>query len=51
MSRPVDAAAIAPEFGVCIDCGGPVERAGWDDICFACQESEHAELDPYEDEE
>lgn len=44
-------AATRQEFGVCLDCGGPVERVGWDDLCFACQESEHAELDPYEDEE
>ena len=25
-------------FGVCITCGGPVERVGWDDECFRCQD-------------
>ena len=31
-------------FGECQDCGNAVERVGWDDLCFACQESEKAEL-------
>jgi len=30
-------------FGECQECGGPVERVGWDDLCFSCQEDERAE--------
>lgn len=38
-------------FGRCLDCDGPVERVGWDDLCFACQESEKAELLGEDDED
>lgn len=34
----------ATGFGECQNCGGSVERVGWDDLCFRCQESEKAEL-------
>lgn len=36
-------------FGECLECGGPVERVGWDDLCFACQESEKAEMEPVDE--
>jgi hypothetical protein len=27
-------------FGQCVACGSGVERVGWDDLCFACQDDE-----------
>lgn len=27
-------------FGMCRGCGFAVERVGWDDLCFACQEED-----------
>ena len=41
-------------FGECLDCGCSVERPGWDDLCFRCQESEKAEVvgdDEWDDED
>lgn len=34
----------ASGFGQCEACGCSVERVGWDDLCFSCQESEKAEM-------
>lgn len=31
---------------MCLDCGQPVERTGWDDLCFDCQDDRK-----HEDEE
>ena len=36
-------------FGECVACGCGVERAGWDDLCFRCQEAEKAEFADDED--
>jgi hypothetical protein len=35
---------LASGFGECAACGCGVERVGWDDLCFRCQEAEKAEL-------
>lgn len=31
-------------FGECINCGSAVERVGWDDLCFRCQDEEADDL-------
>jgi hypothetical protein len=36
-------------FGECASCGCSVERPGWDELCFRCQESEKAEMEPYDE--
>lgn len=36
-------------FGECLNCGCGVERVGWDDLCFRCQKSEKAEMEPYDE--
>lgn len=36
-------------FGECIACGCPVERVCWDELCFRCQESEKAEMEPVDE--
>jgi hypothetical protein len=38
-------------FGICIACDMPVERPGWDDLCFSCQEDDdNDEFDLQDDE-